>query len=260
MYRGLAEEQPRKGEEDYTFQFEAPHFITLGMHLRAEQALRRRRLRADPEARGQVPVRHLRQDAAGARGRARSRCARPTRRWARWWALRRSAGISHPFVKNYVLARTTPLTRQRKTLPVVRPGLREAARQPGGLRLGEGALRRDPQRAAQLPPAADEQRLLVQRELQVQRQAQVDQHLRRAVAQARPPAGSTTSASAREPVQVDRHRDQRGFRAHGLHGRFGLARDRSWDRRRGRGAAGGGGVGRGFGRGVLRQVLQAAAR
>jgi len=26
-------------------------------------------------------------------------------------------GIRHPYVKNYVLARTTPLTRQRKTLP-----------------------------------------------------------------------------------------------------------------------------------------------
>ena len=26
-------------------------------------------------------------------------------------------GISHPYVKNYVLARTTPLTRARKTLP-----------------------------------------------------------------------------------------------------------------------------------------------
>jgi len=28
-------------------------------------------------------------------------------------------GIRHPFVKNYVLARTTPLTRARKTLPGV---------------------------------------------------------------------------------------------------------------------------------------------
>jgi hypothetical protein len=26
-------------------------------------------------------------------------------------------GIGHPYVKNFVLARTTPLTRQRKTLP-----------------------------------------------------------------------------------------------------------------------------------------------
>src|SRR5262245_21716497 len=31
MYRGLAEQQPRKGEEDFTFQFEAPHFVTLGV-------------------------------------------------------------------------------------------------------------------------------------------------------------------------------------------------------------------------------------
>ena len=26
-------------------------------------------------------------------------------------------GINHPYVKNFLLARTTPLTRQRKTLP-----------------------------------------------------------------------------------------------------------------------------------------------
>ena len=31
MYRGLAEEQPRTGEEDWAFQFEAPHFVTLGL-------------------------------------------------------------------------------------------------------------------------------------------------------------------------------------------------------------------------------------
>jgi hypothetical protein len=32
-------------------------------------------------------------------------------------AALKKRGISHPFVKNYVLARTTPLTRARKTLP-----------------------------------------------------------------------------------------------------------------------------------------------
>src|SRR5215467_864105 len=31
MYRGLAEEQPKSSEEDWAFQFEAPHFITLGV-------------------------------------------------------------------------------------------------------------------------------------------------------------------------------------------------------------------------------------
>src|SRR5438309_1422192 len=31
MYRGLVEEAPRKTEEDFAFQFEAPHFVTLGL-------------------------------------------------------------------------------------------------------------------------------------------------------------------------------------------------------------------------------------
>src|SRR5215472_1749096 len=31
MYRGLLEEAPSSGEEDYAFQFESPHFITLGL-------------------------------------------------------------------------------------------------------------------------------------------------------------------------------------------------------------------------------------
>ena len=36
---------------------------------------------------------------------------------ARVVARLKKRGISHPYVKNFVLARTTPLTRQRKTLP-----------------------------------------------------------------------------------------------------------------------------------------------
>ncbi len=32
-------------------------------------------------------------------------------------AALKKRGINHPYVKNYVLARTTPLTRARKTLP-----------------------------------------------------------------------------------------------------------------------------------------------
>lgn len=34
-------------------------------------------------------------------------------------------GINHPYVKNYVLARTTPLTRARKTLPAFEPAFRK---------------------------------------------------------------------------------------------------------------------------------------
>src|SRR5439155_9497079 len=31
MYRGLVDDEPESGEEGYAFQFEAPHFITLGL-------------------------------------------------------------------------------------------------------------------------------------------------------------------------------------------------------------------------------------
>ena len=31
MYRGLVGDEPSSGEEDYTFQFESPHFVTLGL-------------------------------------------------------------------------------------------------------------------------------------------------------------------------------------------------------------------------------------
>ncbi len=83
MYRGLLEEEPRGDEERYAFQFESPHFITLGPPVRGEQALRGRRLRADPAARGQVPEGR---PAEGASRSARSgpRLVRGGRRGARW--------------------------------------------------------------------------------------------------------------------------------------------------------------------------------
>ena len=80
MYRGLVKEAPDAGEEDYAFQFESPHFVTLGLLYEAEQALRGRRLRADPAPRGQVPQGELPQDPRRSARRGRSWCGRSTRR------------------------------------------------------------------------------------------------------------------------------------------------------------------------------------
>ena len=116
MYRSLAEERPREGEEDYAFQFEAAHHVTLGILYETNKRfaggafapiLRRvdaflpgtfAKTLPQREARAEQ-VREV--DAALA-----SVVARIHKR-----------GIRHPFVKNYVLARTTPLGRARKTLP-----------------------------------------------------------------------------------------------------------------------------------------------
>src|SRR5881296_201852 len=116
MYRGLAESQPSSTEEDWTFQFESAHFITLGLlyeenkrfaggafapilrrvdkflKLTLSKGLEERRERAA-----------LVREADAALGEVVAKI--------------KKRGINHPYVKNYVLARTTPLTRARKTLP-----------------------------------------------------------------------------------------------------------------------------------------------
>ena len=116
MYRGLAEAEPRQGEEDFAFQFEAPHLLTLGLLYEQNKRfaggafaplLRRvdgflsgtfTRTRSQREARAEK-VRAADAALADVVGQLKKR------------------GIRHPFVKNYVLARTTPLGRARKTLP-----------------------------------------------------------------------------------------------------------------------------------------------
>jgi ParB family chromosome partitioning protein len=116
MYRGLVDEEASSGEEDYSFQFESAHFITLGLLYEQNKrfaggAFAPILRRVDKFLKGHFPktlkereeraalVREADEALGGAVARIKKR------------------GINHPYVKNYVLARTTPLTRQRKTLP-----------------------------------------------------------------------------------------------------------------------------------------------
>jgi ParB family transcriptional regulator, chromosome partitioning protein len=116
MYRGLVDGEPDAGEEGYAFQFESAHFITLGLLYEQNKrfaggAFAPILRRVDKFLKGHFPktlkereeraamVREADEALAGAVARIKKR------------------GINHPYVKNYVLARTTPLTRQRKTLP-----------------------------------------------------------------------------------------------------------------------------------------------
>jgi len=116
MYRGLLEEEPEAGEEDYAFQFESPHFITLGLLYEQNKrfaggAFAPILRRVDKFLKGGFPrsykERQERADLVRATDEALGRVV----------AKLKKRGITHPYVKNFVLARTTPLTRQRKTLP-----------------------------------------------------------------------------------------------------------------------------------------------
>jgi ParB family chromosome partitioning protein len=116
MYRALVQQQPSDGEEDWAFQFESPHFITLGLLyegnkrfaggafapiLRRVDRFLKLSLRKGLEERVE-----------------RAELVRATDEvLAQVVAKVKKRGINHPYVKNYLLARTTPLTRARKTLP-----------------------------------------------------------------------------------------------------------------------------------------------
>jgi ParB family chromosome partitioning protein len=115
MYRGLTEDAPKKGEEDFTFQFEAPHFVTLGIVYEENRrfaggAFAPILKRVDKFLSGNftntLPVREERAAQVKAADAAVAAVV----------AALKKKGINHPYVKNYVLARTTPLSRQRKTV------------------------------------------------------------------------------------------------------------------------------------------------
>jgi ParB family chromosome partitioning protein len=116
MYRGLVEEQPESGEEDYAFQFESAHFITLGLLYEQNKrfaggAFAPILRRVDKFLKGRFPkTLDEREERAGLVRAADEALGVVV-------AKVRKRGINHPYVKNFVLSRTTPLTRQRKTLP-----------------------------------------------------------------------------------------------------------------------------------------------
>jgi ParB family chromosome partitioning protein len=116
MYRALVEQQPTSSEDDWALQFESPHFITLGLLyeqnkrfaggafapiLRRVDKFLKGTLRKGLEERIERAelVRAVDETLGQVVARVKKR------------------GINHPYVKNYLLARTTPLTRARKTLP-----------------------------------------------------------------------------------------------------------------------------------------------
>src|SRR5437764_4515091 len=116
MYRALAEEEGETTEEKWTFQFESAHFITLGLLYEENKrfaggAFAPILRRVDKFLKLTLPKglaeRQERADLVRAADEALGDVVQKIKK----------RGINHPYVKNYVLARTTPLTRARKTLP-----------------------------------------------------------------------------------------------------------------------------------------------
>lgn len=116
MFRGLLEEQPRKAEENFAFQFEEAHLVTLGLlyekYPRFSGSVHAPILRrVDAFLKLTFPRAYEERERRA--GMVEAADALLTDVVAR---LRRR-GVTHPYVKNFVMARCNPLTRTRKTLP-----------------------------------------------------------------------------------------------------------------------------------------------
>jgi ParB family chromosome partitioning protein len=116
MYRGLVEAQPRTGENDWAFQFEAAHYITLGVIYEENKrfaggAFTPILKRVDAFLKGKLPDTLTRREERAAKVQAADAVLQEV------VAALKKRRISHPYVKNFVLARTSPLTRSRKTVP-----------------------------------------------------------------------------------------------------------------------------------------------
>src|SRR4030095_9107497 len=116
MYRALAEQQPSSSEDDWALQFESAHFITLGLLYEQNKrfaggAFAPILRRVDKFLKGRFPKTLAeREERAAPVPQADEALGAVV-------AKIKKRGINHPYVKNFVLSRTTPLTRQRKTLP-----------------------------------------------------------------------------------------------------------------------------------------------
>ena len=122
----LAGEDPRASEESYSFQFEAPHFLTLGLLYEqnarfAGGAFAPILRRVDKFLKGtlhaNLPEREARADLV----------RKADALLAAVVAKLKKRGLNHPYLKPFVLARTTPLTRARKTLPTFNVTFRKLA-------------------------------------------------------------------------------------------------------------------------------------
>ncbi len=122
MYRARVQEHPRTPEKNFAFEFERAHFITLGI-------LYDRR----PKFSGGVfapllsrvddfmskPLEH----ASAEREERAAAVERADEILADLVARGKKRGLTHPYLKNFIVARSNPLTRARKNLPTCKAAL-----------------------------------------------------------------------------------------------------------------------------------------
>jgi ParB family chromosome partitioning protein len=122
MYRARLEETPEALEKDLAFEFERAHFATLGL-LYEKAARFSGGVYAPLLSRVDNFMAKPLRGALGEREERAAQIEQADGLVASLVAKGKKRGLTHPYLKNYIVARCNPLTRARKNLPSCRAAL-----------------------------------------------------------------------------------------------------------------------------------------
>lgn len=122
MYRARLEEQPRRAEKDFAFEFERAHFITLGL-LYEKKPKFSGGAYAPILSRVDNFLAQPLKEAIGEREERAAQVERADELVTDLVAQGKKRGLVHPYLKNFIIARSNPLTRARKTIPACNTAL-----------------------------------------------------------------------------------------------------------------------------------------
>ena len=122
MYRARLEEHPRRAEKEFAFEFERAHFITLGL-LYEKKPKFSGGAYAPILSRVDNFLAQPLKEAIGEREERAGQVERADELVTDLVAQGKKRGLVHPYLKNFIIARSNPLTRARKTIPTCNAAL-----------------------------------------------------------------------------------------------------------------------------------------
>jgi ParB family transcriptional regulator, chromosome partitioning protein len=122
MYRARLADQPRRAEKEFGFEFERAHFITLGL-LYEKKPKFSGGAYAPILSRVDNFLAQPLKEAIGEREERAERVERADELVTDLVAQGKKRGLVHPYLKNFIIARSNPLTRARKTIPTCNAAL-----------------------------------------------------------------------------------------------------------------------------------------
>jgi ParB family chromosome partitioning protein len=122
MYRGKLESNPRAAEKNLAFEFERAHFATLGL-IYERKCRFSGAVYAPILSRVDKFLNETLEDALEQRTARAAQVERADDLLSDLIARAKKRGVTHPYLKNYIVARCNPLSRARKSMPSCKAAL-----------------------------------------------------------------------------------------------------------------------------------------